>query len=60
VLAQRMTTLSRLTRVTGRDRPSIFLTTVNAALQRVPAKDFVAQQALSVAPGNRFRPSPAT
>jgi transcription-repair coupling factor (superfamily II helicase) len=52
VLAQRMITLSRLTTVTGRDKPSIFLTTVNAALQRVPAKDFVAQQALSVAPGN--------
>jgi transcription-repair coupling factor (superfamily II helicase) len=52
VLAQRMITLSRLTTVAGRDRPSIFLTTVNAALQRMPAKDFVAQQALSVAPGN--------
>jgi transcription-repair coupling factor (superfamily II helicase) len=52
VLAQRMVTLSRLTRVKGRDRPSVLLTTVNAALQRVPAKDFVAQQALSVAPGN--------
>jgi transcription-repair coupling factor (superfamily II helicase) len=52
VLAQRMIALSRLATVTGRDRPSILLTTVNAALQRVPAKDFVAQQALSVAPGN--------
>jgi transcription-repair coupling factor (superfamily II helicase) len=52
VLAQRMTTLSRLTHVVGRDRPSILLTTVNAALQRVPARDFVAKQALSVAPGN--------
>ncbi len=52
VLAQRMLTLSRLTRVKGRDRPSVLLTTVNAALQRVPARDFVAQQALSVAPGH--------
>jgi transcription-repair coupling factor (superfamily II helicase) len=52
VLAQRMITLSRLATVAGRDKPSIFLTTVNAALQRVPARDFVAQQALSVAPGN--------
>ena len=52
VLAQRMTTLSRLTRVVGRDKPSILLTTVNAALQRVPSKEFVAKQALSVAPGN--------
>jgi transcription-repair coupling factor (superfamily II helicase) len=52
VVAQRMTALSRLTRVKGRDRPSVLLTTVNAALQRVPARDFVATHALSVAPGN--------
>src|SRR6516164_4783184 len=47
-----MTTLSRLARVQGRDRPSVLLTTVNAALQRVPSRDFVARQSLSVAPGN--------
>jgi len=52
VVAQRMTVLSRLTRVKGRDKPSILLTTVNAALQRVPTRDFVATHALSVAPGN--------
>jgi transcription-repair coupling factor (superfamily II helicase) len=52
VVAQRMTALSRLTRVKGRDRPSVLLTTTNAALQRVPARDFVATHALSVAPGN--------
>ena len=52
IVAQRMTVLSRLTRVKGRDKPSILLTTVNAALQRVPARDFVATRALSVAPGN--------
>jgi transcription-repair coupling factor (superfamily II helicase) len=52
IVAQRMTALSRLTRVMGRDRPSVLLTTVNAALQRVPAREFVATQALSVAPGN--------
>ena len=39
VVAQRMTALARLARVKGRDRPSILLTTVNAALQRVPARD---------------------
>src|SRR5688500_18510896 len=44
VLAQRMTTLSRLTRVIGRDKPSVLLTTVNAALQRVPNREFVARQ----------------
>ena len=51
-VAQRMIALSRLARVKGRDRPSLLLTTVNAALQRVPAPDFVARQSLSVAPGN--------
>ncbi len=52
VVAQRMTALSRLARVKGRDKPSVLLTTVNAALQRVPARTFVATHALSVAPGN--------
>ena len=52
VVAQRMTTLSRLARVKGRDKPSVLLTTVNAALQRIPARQFVASHALSVAPGN--------
>ena len=51
-VAQRMTALSRLARVKGRDKPSVLLTTINAALQRVPARDFVATHALSVAPGN--------
>ncbi len=52
VVAQRMTALSRLARVKGRDKPSVLLTTVNAAAQRVPAREFVATHALSVAPGN--------
>src|SRR5450759_450951 len=46
VVAQRMTALSRLARVKGRDKPSMLLTTVNAALQRVPAREFVATHAL--------------
>jgi transcription-repair coupling factor (superfamily II helicase) len=52
ILAQRMTTLARLCRLVGSERPLIVLTTVNAIVQRVPARDFVAAQALSVAPGN--------
>jgi transcription-repair coupling factor (superfamily II helicase) len=52
IVAQRMTTLSRLARVQGRDRPAVLLTTVNAVLQRVPAKNILATQALSAAPGN--------
>jgi transcription-repair coupling factor (superfamily II helicase) len=52
VVALRMTALSRLARLKGRDRPSVLLTTVNAALQRVPARDLVATQSLAVTPGN--------
>jgi len=52
IVAQRMTALSRLARLKGRDRPSVLLTTVNAALQRVPARDLVAGQSFSAAPGN--------
>src|ERR1700742_605600 len=47
-----MTALSRLARGKGDGRPSILLTTINAALQRLPAREFVATHALSVAPGN--------
>jgi transcription-repair coupling factor (superfamily II helicase) len=50
-VSQRMIALSRLVRAEGRDRPSVLLTTVNAALQRVPAREFVARQSLSVVPG---------
>ena len=52
VVAQRMTTLSRLVRLKGHDKPTVLLTTVNAISQRVPAREFVATHALSVAPGN--------
>ena len=55
VVAQRMTALSRLARITGRDKPAILLTTVNAALQRVPARDLISKLALSAAPGNVLR-----
>ncbi|WGS02553.1 transcription-repair coupling factor [Bradyrhizobium sp. ISRA443] len=52
ILAQRLTTLAKLSRLVGSDKPLIVLTTVNAAVQRVPAREQVAAQALSVAPGN--------
>ena len=52
VLAQRLTTLARLARVKGSEQPLIVLTTVNAIVQRVPARETLARQALSVAPGN--------
>jgi transcription-repair coupling factor (superfamily II helicase) len=52
VVAQRVMTLARLARVAGRDHPAVLLTTVNAALQRVPERALLAKQSLSIAPGN--------
>src|SRR5207245_5294047 len=52
ILAQRLTTLAKLSRLRGSDKPLIVLTTVNAVVQRVPAREIVAAQALSVAPGH--------
>jgi transcription-repair coupling factor (superfamily II helicase) len=52
ILAQRMTTLARLSRLAGSDKPLIVLTSVNAIVQRVPPREKVAAQALSVAPGH--------
>ncbi len=52
VVALRMMTLARLARVTGRAHPAVLLTTVNAVLQRVPARELIAKQSLSAAPGN--------
>ncbi|MBV9262606.1 MAG: transcription-repair coupling factor [Pseudolabrys sp.] len=51
-VAQRMTTLSRLSRVKSRERPVVLLTTINAILQRVAPHDYLMRNALSVAPGN--------
>src|SRR5260370_330469 len=52
ILAQRLTTLARLARLQGTEKPLIVLTTVNASVQRLPAREIVAAQALSVAPGH--------
>jgi transcription-repair coupling factor (superfamily II helicase) len=53
VLAQRLTVLARLSRLQGSEKPLIVLTTVNAIVQRLPAREAMAAQALSVAPGHR-------
>lgn len=53
VLAQRVTTLAKLSRLVGSDKPLIVLTTINAIVQRVPTRDVIAAQALSVAPSHR-------
>ncbi len=53
IVARRMATLARLARSrSGEQRPRVLLTTINAALQRVPARASVAAQSLSAAPGN--------
>ncbi|HZP20501.1 MAG TPA: transcription-repair coupling factor [Bauldia sp.] len=52
VLADRMATLARL--LAEPRNPQIVLTTVNAALQRVPERKFVEAGSMSAAPGNRF------
>jgi transcription-repair coupling factor (superfamily II helicase) len=56
LMAQRMTALSRLAHLKEKagpqSRPSVLLATVNAAVQRVPARVRVAGQGLSAAPGN--------
>ena len=52
VVAQRMISLARLARVTGREHPAVLLTTINAVLQRVPERGLIAKQSLSAAPGN--------
>jgi len=54
IVAERMITLARLARLKGDARPTVLLTTVNAIVQRVPARRLVGGQALSAAPGNRL------
>src|SRR6516164_3548909 len=51
-VAQRMSTLSRLPHGGSGEGPTVVVTTINAALQRVPTRAFVARQPLSAAPGN--------
>ena len=53
IMARRMTTLARLARTRSSEaRPRVLLTTVNAMLQRVPAKALVGAQSFAAAPGN--------
>ncbi|GLK84413.1 transcription-repair coupling factor [Ancylobacter defluvii] len=52
IVARRMTTLARLARVKGREGGSVVLTTVDAALQRVPKRALIGTHSFSAAPGN--------
>ena len=53
IVARRMTTLSHLARPRERSKPLVVLTTINAAVQRVPAKALIASETFAAAPGNR-------
>lgn len=54
LVARRLTTLSRLAGAGGPfERPTVLLTTANAALQRLPVPDFARSQSWSARPGNR-------
>jgi transcription-repair coupling factor (superfamily II helicase) len=55
VVAERMAALSRLARRPAAGNPVVVMTTVNAALQRVPARGLIANQSLAAAPGNVLR-----
>jgi transcription-repair coupling factor (superfamily II helicase) len=52
LVARRMECLARLVRSRGGARPRVLVTTVNAALQKLPPAAFVARQSFSAAPGN--------
>jgi len=53
VVARRMAALARLAEPAA--GPAILLTTVNAALQKVPPRSFVSRGSLSIATGNQIR-----
>lgn len=53
IVARRMAVLARLSRPA--DGPAILLTTVNAALQKVPTRDFVKNGSMALAVGSQVR-----
>ena len=53
IIAQRVTTLSRLALTTTRKDPTVLLTTVNAILQRLPPRSFIRTALRQLAPGQR-------
>ncbi len=54
IVARRITSLAKLTLGKRRAGPSILLTTVNAVLQRLPAKEVLRQLLKPIAPGQRM------
>ncbi|WP_349360559.1 transcription-repair coupling factor [Stappia sp.] len=53
LVARRLTTLARLAGDEPLSAPTVLMTTANAALQRLPARDWAAAQTWNVKPGNR-------
>ena len=51
VSGRRITTLARMTSAASWKAPVIVLTTINAALQRLPGKDFIRRSILKLTPG---------
>ncbi len=47
-----MTTLAKLSRSRGGEKPRVVITTINAMLQRAPSVNWIKRQSLAVAPGN--------
>ncbi|MBO6755804.1 MAG: transcription-repair coupling factor [Roseibium sp.] len=54
ISARRLLALGHLSRGVTSPRPTVLMTTVNAALQRVPERGWMAEQTLSMAPGNQL------
>ncbi|MFD1694378.1 transcription-repair coupling factor [Roseibium aestuarii] len=57
ISARRLMALGALARGLPETRPTVLLTTVNAAVQRVPERAWMAGQTFSLAPGNRVEMS---
>ncbi|MEL6372630.1 MAG: transcription-repair coupling factor [Pseudomonadota bacterium] len=53
LVARRITALARLS-ASARKQPTIVLTTINAALQLVPSRDFIRKSIKAIAPGQRI------
>ena len=53
VMARRMTTLSHLATPRERKKPIVVLTTVNAAVQRMPTREVVAKETFAAQAGGR-------
>jgi transcription-repair coupling factor (superfamily II helicase) len=53
IVARRIATLARLA-AAQRNEPAVLLTTVNAILQRLPARDFIRRSLKQIAPGQRI------